>query len=270
MIYFTMNNGYKIPAIGTGTNTYGKVDRDFHAEINMDTTELQSAIALGYRLIDTAILYRNEMVIGKAVRESGVPREDFFITSKIPGDPVLAQTPEKAHEYIQNSLKNLETDYIDLYLIHHPWDNLDEMVTLWKIMEEYVKEGKIRSLGVSNFDANQMEYLITHVDIRPVVNQIESHPGAYNNDIIEACEKWDIIPEAWGPLKRISPESIATLTEIGNRYKKSWAQVLLNYQVNRGVIVIPKSHNPINQKANFDILDFELTLEETEIIMNLE
>lgn len=266
---FKLNNGIEIPVIGMGTNTFGKVDGDFDAEINNDTTELQTAIAAGYRLIDTAIMYRNEAVIGKAVKESGIDRSAFFITSKIPGTPEAIGTDELVHQSVQFSLEQLDLEYIDLYLIHHPWEDLQDMLRVWHILEEYVEKGLIRSLGVSNFSNEQLAYLIEHGEIKPTVNQIQSHPDNWNDDIVDFCLAHGVIPEAWGPLKRISEASLQTITEIAEKHKKTWAQIILNYQIERGVLVIPKSHNPERQKQNLDIFDIRLSEEEKQVLKSL-
>ncbi len=269
MNYFKLNNGLEVPVIGIGTNTFGKVDGDFYGDINFDTTELKTAILAGYRLIDTATMYRNEAVIGKAVKESGIDRSAFFITSKIPGTPEATGTDELVHKSVQYSLDQLDLSYIDLYLIHHPWDDLKDMLRVWTILETYVEKGLIRSLGVSNFSNEQLDYLIKHAKIKPTVNQIQSHPDDWHDDIIDFCLNNDVIPEAWGPLKRISDTSLEIITKIANKYNKTWAQVILNYQVNRGVLVIPKSHNSLRQKQNLDIFDFTLTKEEKQVLKSL-
>ena len=262
MEFTTLNTGVKIPLIGTGTNTYGKLDKRYDAEITGDTSELEAAIAAGYRLIDTAISYRNESVIGDAVRKSGVDREEFFLTSKIPGSPEHTASREKVEESIADSLAKLQTDYIDLYLIHHPWDNLGEMVEVWKVLEEYVDQGVFRAIGVSNFDENQLEYLIDNARIEPAVNQVQSHAGHWNHEVIAFGKKHGIVSEAWGPLSRVSDEARAKLSAIGEGYNKSWAQVSLRYQIQEGIVVIPKSQDVDRQKDNLDLFDFELSEDE--------
>lgn len=263
---FKMNNGIKIPVIGTGTNTFGKPDGDFYAPVNNDTTELISAIKAGYRLIDTAIMYKNECVIGKAVRESGIPRDQFFITSKIPAEPENIETDEAVQNSIDFSLEELDMDYMDLYLIHHPWDDNADMLRVWRVLEKNVEAGKIKSIGVSNFSNEQLGYLLEHAVIKPVVNQIESHPDNWNNEQISFCLKKKVVPQAWGPLKRISDESMQTLQEIALNYNKTWAQIILNYQITRGVCVIPKSHNAERQEQNLEIFDFDLRKEDRELL----
>jgi len=270
MKYFTLNNGIKIPTIGIGTNTFGKVNGDFNAEINDDTIELQTAIASGYRLIDTAIMYRNERVIGKAVREARIAREEFFITSKIPGKPEYIGTDELVKQTVLSSLKELDLDYLDLYLIHHPWDDLADIVRVWKVLETCVDEGLIKSIGVSNFSNEQLGYLLENCRIKPVLNQIQSHPDDWNDDLIDFDIANDVLPQAWGPLKRITDESMKKIVEIADKYNKTWAQIILKYQIDRGVQVIPKSHNAERQVANLAVFDFELAEEDCAILRSMK
>lgn len=269
MEFITLNTGIKIPVVGSGTNTFGKIDRQYMGEINDDTTELLAAIQAGYRHFDTAISYRNESVVGKAIKESGLPREAFFLTSKIPGKPEHTDCEQSVIEAVTNSLARLETDYLDLYLIHHPWPNLEEMVLVWKVLEGFVDQGRIKAIGVSNFDERQLAYLIENASIKPAVNQIESHPGHWNDPLIAFSLKNEVIPEAWGPLTRVTEDAKEVLTQIGASYNKTWAQVILRYQIERQVIVIPKSHDVQRQKENLAIFDFELTKEEREQIAQL-
>ena len=258
----TMNNGIPIPVLGTGTNTFGKENRVFSAPINNDTTELKSAIECGYRLIDTAIYYRNESVIGKAVKESGIDRSQFFITSKIPEKEAFSGTNERVHDSVQSSLKALDLYYIDLYLIHFPLDTNEDNVRVWRILEDYVKKGHIRSIGVSNFNIDQLTYLLTHAAIKPVVNQFLSYPGHHNQPLIDFCQAEAIIPEAYQSLTKVAPETKEILREIGVKYGKTWSQVILNYQINENIIVIPKSHNVTHQADNINIFDFALSDED--------
>ena len=269
MEFLTLNTGIQIPYVGSGTNTFGKVDQQYDGEINDDTSELMSAIGVGYRHFDTAISYRNERVVGLAMKQSELPREDFFITSKIPGRPEFVSSEKAVIDAVESTLTALDSSYVDLYLIHHPWPNLEEMVLVWKILEKFVDEGKIKALGVSNFNEKQLMYLIDHSRIKPAVNQVESNPGNWNHEIIEFSLKNQVIPEAWGPLKKVDETTRATLTEIGEKYDKSWAQVLLRYQIERNVIVIPKSHNSKRQKENLALFDFSLSNEERAIIGKL-
>lgn len=269
MEFLTLNTGIQIPYIGSGTNTFGKENHQYDGKINDDTSEILSAIGAGYRHFDTAISYRNERVVGLAIKKSQLPREAFFITSKIPGKPGYVSSEKAVLDAVDSTLKALDSPYVDLYLIHHPWENLEEMVLVWKVLEKFVDEGKIKALGVSNFDEKQLHYLLEHSRIKPAVNQVESNPGNWNHEIIEYSLKNKVIPEAWGPLKKVDEKAQATLTEIGQRYNKTWAQVLLRYQIERNVIVIPKSHNLQRQKENLDLFDFSLSNEERAIIGQL-
>lgn len=264
-----LNTGIEIPIIGSGTNTFSKVNHDYKGEINDDTTELQNAISLGYRHIDTAISYRNEEVVGKAIRESGINRSEFLLTSKIPGTEAYYKNDDTVRHGVEASLKALDTDYIDLYLIHHPWEDLDGIVRVWRILEEYVDHGTLKAIGVSNFKEKELTYLTEQARIKPAVNQIESHPGHWNADLIATSAKLNVIPEAWGPLTKIADKAKTTLNKIGEKYNKTWAQTILRYQIEQDVIVIPKSHNKEHQVQNLDIFNFELTEEDHQLISQL-
>lgn len=269
MKYYTFNNGIQMPAFGTGTNTFGKENKDFHGTINFDTEELRSAIALGYRLIDTAVMYRNEAVIGKAVKESGIDRKEFFVVSKIPADAAYSGTNDLVKATVEQSLGALDIDYIDLYLIHFPLETNEDNLRVWKVLETYVDSGKIKSIGVSNFNEEQLGYLLDHARIKPVVNQFQSYPGRHQQAIIDFCKANDVIPEAYHSIAKITEEAKKMLTDMAKKYQKTWSQIILNYQLSEGLIVIPKSHNPSHQQANMDVFDFELTSEDKAIIKNM-
>lgn len=264
-----LSSGYEIDIVGSGTNTFGKEGGSYMGELTMDPKEILSAIDAGYRHFDTAVSYRNEAVVGLGVKKSGLPREAFFLTSKIPGKELYTKDETSIDRTVNESLDKLDTNYIDLYLIHHPWDDLEDMLRVWHVLEKHVDAGTIRSLGVSNFDEAQLTYILEHATHKPTVNQIESHPGKWNDALIEFCRSHNVFVEAWGPLSRVSEESKQVLSDIGARYGKSWAQVSLCYQIQRDVIVIPKSHNPLRQKANLDIFDFTLTEDEVNVIGTL-
>lgn len=269
MDYVTLNTGILIPVIGSGTNTFGKVDHQYMGDINDDTSEILDAINLGYRHFDTAIMYRNETVVGQALKESGLPREDFFITSKIPGEAQYYQDEQAVHQGVKQSLSALDTDYIDLYLIHHPWEDSKQIQMMWQVLESYVDQGTLKAIGVSNFSPEQLTDLIAHSHIKPAVNQIESHPGKWNQSWIDFCHEHDVIPEAWGPLTRVSDEAKHALSTIGDYYGKTWAQVILRYQLDQHVVVIPKSHHHGRQKQNLELFDFELSDHDRKIIAML-
>ncbi len=263
MEHFTLNNGIKIPKVGIGTNTFGKIDHNFSAPINMETKELLDAFSNGYRLIDTAIMYRNEMVIGKALKETNIPRELFMITSKISARVEYIRDDNTIEGWLNNSLMHIGS-YIDLYLIHHPSEQNEENLRLWKVLESYYLKGHFKAIGVSNFNIQQLSYLIKHATIKPMVNQIESNPANWNHELIKFCLNNDILPEAWGPLDPVPNKEV--LSKIGMKYQKSWAQVLLRYQIERGVVVIPKSHNKDRQLENISIFDFKLAPEDILLI----
>lgn len=264
-----LNTGVRLPMVGSGTNTFGKVDHDYMGDIDGDTTEILSAIEQGYRHFDTAISYRNEAVVGKALKKSGKTRNEFFVTSKIPGTKEYCSGEEDVKKGVEQSLKALGTDSIDLYLIHHPWDDLEGILAVWRVLEKYVDAGKLKAIGVSNFKEKELNYLLQNARIKPAVDQVESHPGKWNHEIIAFCLDHQVVPEAWGPLTRVDDKAKATLTEIGKKYDKSWAQVVLAYQVERGVVVIPKSHNPERQKQNLEVFDVSLSDEDKKIISQL-
>lgn len=266
---FTMNNGLTIPALGTGTNTFGKENNDFSGKITYDTKELESAIELGYRLIDTAIYYRNEAVIGKAVRESTIDRSKFFITSKIPADNEFIETDESITSHVEQSLKELDMEYIDLYLIHFPLETNEENLRVWKVLERFVDSGLIKSIGVSNFNEDQLSYLIKHARIKPVLNQFQSYPGKHQQSLIDFCKANDVIPEAYQSLAKLDAKTKDKLVELSKPYKKTWSQIVLNYQINQGLVVIPKSHSKQHQAENIDVFDFTLTKEDIETIKNM-
>jgi diketogulonate reductase-like aldo/keto reductase len=269
MKYLTMNNGLKIPILGIGTNTFGKKNKDFNGDINFDTSELLSAINLGYRLIDTAIYYRNEAVIGQAVKASKVAREEFFITSKIPEKEAFSGTDDLVKYHVEASLKAIDLGYIDLYLVHFPLQTNEDNVRVWRILEHYVDQGLIKSIGVSNFNEEQLTHLLTHARIQPAVNQFLSYPGNHQQLLIDFCQRHGIIPEAYQSIKKVSDRCKMELTNLAKAYRKTWSQVVLNYQVNQGIVVIPKSHNPQHQYENMDIFDFSLTEQDVQRIRDL-
>lgn len=269
MRYLKMNNGLSIPVLGTGTNTYGKENNEFRGKINYDTKELRSAIELGYRLIDTAIMYRNEAVIGKAVKESGIDRVEFFITSKIPPEKEFTETDDLVSHHIEESLKALDLGYIDLYLIHFPQESNEENLRIWRVLESYVEKGLLKSIGVSNFNEDQLSYILKHAKIKPVLNQFQSYPGKHQQSLIDFCKVNNVIPEAYQSFAKLESETKDKLSKLADKYGKLWSQVILNYQINEGLVVIPKSHNKDRQFKNIDVFDFTLTNEDKKIIKSM-
>lgn len=256
-----LNNGLTFPILGTGTNTYGKENNDYNGELNGNFSALESAIDLGYRLIDTAISYRNEAGVGDTVAKSGIAREKFYLTTKIPARDEYIKDKETIRKTIENSLKNMQSDYIDLYLIHHPIEETEKLKQTWEVLEEYVESGQLKAIGISNFKIEDLKTLDSFAMVKPAVNQIQINPTHWNEEIVNYCLDNNIVPEAWGPMKT-TKEQRGKLEGIGDKYGKSWGQVLLRYYIQQDIMVIPKSHNSKNQQANLDIFDFDLTNED--------
>ena len=268
MEYITLNNGVKMPIVGTGTNTYGKLNNDYNGALTNEIPELVSALELGYRSIDAAIMYRNEHLVGRVLAESTVPREELFITTKVPASEEYVSSKDATRAAIDNSLKNFQTDYLDLILIHFPIENKEHLKNTWEVFEEYYEAGKLKAIGVSNFEKHHLDELKEFAKVKPAVNQIQINLKQPNKELIAVCKEEGITPVAWGPMKAEDHQK-EVLNEIGKAYNKTGAQVLLRYQIERGVVVIPKSHNPDNQRANLDLFDFELTTADVEKIENL-
>ncbi|GGA90130.1 aldo/keto reductase family protein [Ornithinibacillus halotolerans] len=268
MKHMTLNNTIEIPIVGSGTNTFGKEGNQYTGALRGDTQEIDWAIANGYRHFDSAQLYNNEEVLGKGLKKSSIPREDFFITTKLNTREGFGGT-DWAHAEIKKSLEKLQTDYVDQFLIHFPWDNHDEIVEAWNVLEDYYNRGVFKSIGVSNFEKEHLELILEHGHFKPAVNQIPSYIGKWNEDLIAINKSQDIATVAWSPLRGIDENAKQVLEEIGNQYGKTYAQVILRYQIERDVIVIPKSHNKERQAQNLDIFDFNLTSNNRERIANL-
>lgn len=267
MEFVKLNSGEMMPIIGTGTNTYGKEGNQYQGDLNDDFSALKDAIELGYRSIDAAVSYKNEAGVGKTVANSGIDRKEFFITSKIPSDEEYYKTKDAVRNTIDSSLKNFETEYLDLYLIHHPIENDEYFKNTWEVLEEYYKSGKLKSIGVSNHDESLLNKMKQFATVKPAVNQIQVNLKNPNTELIGLLKKMDITPVAWGPMK-VEDQQKETLENIGEKYGKSWGQILLKYQIQRGIVVIPKSHNKDNQAANLNIFDFELSNEDLMRIKN--
>lgn len=268
MEYIKLNNGIKMPIVGTGTNTYGKENKDYNGALTNEIPELVTALELGYRSIDAAISYRNEELVGGILAESSVPREELFITTKIPARKEYVSSKESTRAAIDNSLKNFQTDYLDLLLIHAPIEDKEQLKNTWEVFEEYYEAGKLKAIGVSNFRKNHLDELKEFAKVKPAVNQIQINLKEKNEDLLALLQDEGITPVAWGPMKTEAHQQ-EVLDEIGKAYDKSGAQVLLKYQIQRGVVVIPKSHNRVNQAANLDLFDFELTAADVGKIENL-
>ncbi len=256
MIEYQLDNGMQIPPIGFGT--YKATEEEGRRAIGYALDE-------GYRLIDSAAFYFNEGTVGKAIRESHVPREEILITTKVWREELGYLNTKKAFE---KSLSKLDLDYIDIYLIHWPANarNYDDWQQLnrdtWRAMEELVDEGKIKTIGVSNFSLNYLRPLLDHAHIKPAINQIEFHPGYWQPQLFDFCRNEKILIEAWSPLARGRVFQNQLLQHIAAKYQKSVAQICLRWCVDKGVVPIPKSSTPERITANKDIFDFRLSQQE--------
>lgn len=255
----TMNDGHQIPAIGLGT---------FQIRGGAGLDQVLTAIQDGYRLLDTSTNYDSEGIVGEAIRRSGIPRSEFFVTTKLPG---------KYHHYedalmmIQESLFRMGLDYFDLYLIHWPLPKRGLYVEAWQALVTAQKLGLIRSIGVSNFEPEHLDKIIEESGVTPAINQIEIHPYWVQERMVKANEERGIVTEAWSPLGRGSAAlKEAVITELADKYEKNPAQIILRWHTQRGVLPIPKSRNLLHQRENLDIYDFELSQTELERINLLE
>lgn len=242
-----LNNGVSIPQLGLGVFQTPSGDVTRRAVL--------AALKAGYRHIDTAMAYHNEKSVGQAVRDSGMDRGDVFVTTKLWNDDVRAG---RAREAFDESLVRLGFDYIDLYLIHWPAEGWQKA---WQDMVQIYEEGRARAIGVSNFEPHHLDELLSLGGMRPAVDQVESSPLFSNRKLIDAAHRDGIDIEAWSPLGGTGGTLLSDprLTEIGGRYGKSAAQVVIRWHLQRGVIVIPKSVHPDRIRENIDVTDFELS-----------
>ncbi|MBP0969121.1 MAG: aldo/keto reductase [Oscillospiraceae bacterium] len=270
MEYFTLNNGNRIPAIGSGTNSFGK-EGGFAGIYTGTTKEMNSCIEAGYRLFDTAESYGNEEVIGTAVRDSGISRSEFFIETKMKiksregTDPVLGR--KETEDAIARSLDKLKTDYIDVYMMHHPVNTPEELREIWAVFEEQYDRGVLRNIGVCNFTPKDLDELLSFCRVKPVIDQIRINPETPSSETVDYCRRNGIVPMAWGPLNFSRGRD--ELAQIAGRYGVSWSKLLLNYNWRNGVISIPKSHDPAHQKDNIDVFGFSISDEDMDAIRGL-
>ncbi len=258
MEFVTLNNGVKIPMEGFGVFQV--------PEAAVCKQAVSDALSLGYRLIDTAAAYFNEEAVGDAIKESGVPREEIFITTKL---WIQDAGYENAKKAFHTSLKKLSLDYIDLYLIHQP---MSDYYGSWRAMEELYEAGKIRAIGVCNFYPERLADLCANVKVTPAVNQVELHPFFAQAGALDTMKTLTVQPEAWGPMAE-GKHGIFThplLTEIGAKYGKTAAQVALRWNVQRGVVIIPKSIHKERMEENLNIWDFKLSSEDMTAIGELD
>ncbi|MEK4425043.1 aldo/keto reductase [Solibacillus sp. FSL K6-1523] len=257
-----LNNGIAMPGFGLGVF---QVPNDATAEI------VKNGIEVGYRSIDTAAIYGNEAGVGEGIKQAlastGLKREDLFITSKVWNDGLSYDETVAAYE---DSLQKLGLDYLDLYLIHWPGNN--KYAESWKALEDLYKAGKIKAIGVCNFNVSHLQDLLKTARVVPVINQVEFHPRLQQVELRAFCKERNIQLEAWAPLMQGGLLEDPTIAEIATKYGKSNAQVILRWDVQNGVVTIPKSVRKERMIQNADIFDFSLTDEEMQVIneMNLE
>ncbi|NEU32321.1 aldo/keto reductase [bacterium LRH843] len=252
----TLHNGVKMPWFGLGV---------YKAEQGSEVIEaVKSAIKAGYRSIDTAALYQNEEGVGQAIKEVDVAREELFITTKVWNDD---QGYESTIQAFETSLSKLGLDYIDLYLVH--WPVKGKYKDTWKALEQLYKDGRVRAIGVCNFNIHHLEDLIADAEIKPMVNQVEYHPNLTQEELHAFCKKEGIQLEAWAPLKRGRLFDDETIIEIAKNHGKTPAQVILRWDLQNEVVTIPKSVKEQRIIDNADVFDFELTKTEMDRISNL-
>ncbi|WP_026568480.1 aldo/keto reductase [Bacillus sp. UNC41MFS5] len=252
----TLHNGVKMPWVGLGV---------FKVKEGEEVVQsVKAAIKNGYISIDTAAIYKNEEGVGQAIEESGVPREELFITTKVWNSD---QGYETTLEAFETSLNKLGLDYLDLYLIH--WPGKDKYKETWKALEKLYKDGRVRAIGVSNFLVHHLEDLISTAEIKPMVNQVEFHPHLTQKELLAYCKKEGIQLEAWSPLKQGQLLNEPVLEDLAHKYNKSVAQVILRWDLQHGVVTIPKSIKEHRIIENADLFDFELSAEDMDKIDEL-
>lgn len=252
-----LNNGYKMPYLGLGVWKAKNGDEVINA--------VKWAIDAGYRHIDTAKAYENEEGVAKGIAASGASREDLFITSKLWNNDQGYESTLKAFD---NSLKRLNTDYLDLYLIHWPVEG--KYKDTWRAMEKLYKEGRIKAIGVSNFLEHQLKDLMQDGEVKPMVDQLEFHPWLLQEDLQQFCTENDIQYEAWSPLMQGKAFKNQTLKKIGEKYGKTPAQVVIRWDLQNGVITIPKSTTKKHIESNAQVFDFQLEEKDMQIINSLD
>ncbi|WP_019790959.1 aldo/keto reductase [Streptococcus sobrinus] len=258
MEYLTLNNGLKMPKLGFGVFQVPDLKECEEAVLN--------ALEAGYRLLDTAAAYGNEEAVGAAIKKSGIPRQEIFLTTKL---WVADASYEKAKVAIETSLKKLGTDYIDLYLLHQPYG---DVAGAWRAMEEAYQAGQLRALGVSNFYPDQYKNLTLMSQVKPVLNQIEVNPWFQQNSDVAYFQGEDVVVEAWAPYAEGKHDIFTnpTIAQIGQKYGKTNGQVILRWLLQRDIVIIPKSVRRQRMEENFDVFDFRLDQEDMETMVNLD
>ncbi|MFD2627290.1 aldo/keto reductase [Oceanobacillus kapialis] len=259
MQYVTLNNGLKMPQLGFGV---------WQVPDEEATPAVEKALEVGYRSIDTAKVYANENGVGKAIANKNVPREELFITTKVWNSDQGYENTLKAFDA---SLEKLGLDYVDLYLIHWPTPKFDQYVETYKALEKLYKDGRVKAIGVCNFNIDHLERLLDECEVVPVVNQVECHPYLQQAELKDFCDKHNIYLEAWSPLMQGGEVlNNKVVTDIAEKYSKTPAQVILRWHLQYNNIVIPKSVTPSRIEENFDVFDFELSEADLEEIKGLD
>ena len=255
-----LNDGTSLPSIGLGT---------VQIKGAKGVTSLLTAISTGYRLIDTSTNYNNEGMVGEAIRQSSIPREELLISSKLPGH---SHSYDRAIQMIQESLYRIGIDYFDKYLIHWPNPKQEKYEEAWQALVDAQKFGLIKTIGVSNFLPEHLDRIIEKTGVTPATNQIERHPYFNNNELVEANKSRGIVTEAWSPLGRELNDILQndTIVAIAKKYNKSPAQVILRWNLQNDVLPIVKSSSYDHQQANLNVFDFELTTEDIQKIDSLD
>ena len=252
-----LNNGLKMPWLGFGVYQIKEGESVGNA--------VKCALEAGYRSIDTAAVYGNEQGVGKAIQESGIPREDIFLTTKVWNDDLRKKRTLQAFE---ESLEKLQTDYVDLYLVH--WPVADFYLEAWSAMEEIYNSGRAKAIGVSNFLISHLQDIMKEGNVVPVVNQIEFHPYLVQPELLQFCKNHHIQVEAWSPLMQGQVVTVPAIREMAKKYNKTTAQIVLRWNLQHGVITIPKSVNPNRIIKNRQIFDFELSQGDVKILDALD
>lgn len=264
MKYNLLANNYKMPSIGFGT---------YKLEDGKQTVEaVKTALEVGYRHLDCAEIYENQLSVSQGIKLSGVNRKEIFITSKIWNDDKGYESTKKAFHKI---LKDLDLEYLDLLLIHWPIgkgfkDNWQEVnAQTWKAMEEFYLEGKIKAIGLSNFSVHHIEALKKSAKILPMVNQLEFHPGYLQPEIVEYCQKNNIVVQAWSPFSQSKVLENKTLVQLAKKYEVTVAQLILNWIIQKDIVPLPKSKTPERIRSNFDVFNFGINQADLKVIDQL-
>lgn len=249
----SLNNGVDMPVLGLGV---------FEINKGYDLNKaIIAALEEGYRLIDTAAMYHNERGVGEAIEMSHYPRKKVFVTSKLWNDD---HGYDKARKAFDHTMRLLQFEYLDLYLIH--WPASEKLKETWKALEDLYEEGRIKAIGVSNFKQHHLEHIMTKANVKPAINQIEFHPRLVQQELVDYCRSQDIRVQAWSPLMRGEVVQVPELQNIAEEHNKTVAQVVLRWNIQKGLLTIPKSSKPQRIRENADIFNFQLSEDEVKQI----